>query len=101
MEADAFDEFRLMTWRMNPKIIISYSNEKSSLRIWPNNFLGKQRREENNKRRRIQTSTLLMFFCILKVLKCLSRCCLGQKCAKTPKPQHQSRPEHIIVLIIT
>lgn len=69
MEPDAFGEFRLMTRRMNPRIIISYSNERSWLRIWSNNFLGKQRREENNKPRRIPNSTLWRVFCILKVLK--------------------------------
>lgn len=28
MEADALDEFQLMTWRMHPKRIICYPKEK-------------------------------------------------------------------------
>ena len=86
-----------MAWRMNPKIIISYSNEKSSLRIWPNNFLGKQRLEENHKPRRIHNSTLWMFFCILKVLNAWATIAVDLKVQNRPKHSISHVPSTLLL----
>lgn len=96
-----FDEFRLVTWRMSPKIIICDSSEKSSLRIWPNNFLGKQRQEENNKPRCIQNSTLGMFLLPSKGVKMPEPLLLWTQNCKTSQTTTPACPEHTVVFIIT